>query len=146
MSYKYIVGSAIFIAALLTVNTVPAREVSYSNKQDLIIGNRVPNDRESLKENVVKKASWNNVQIVEKTYNVSANERITMVAMLDQNTNRKGAKASVLQGGPGWSNVTVKFKSQRSERIDFIVQLYSRLQSVEAATPMTDTTTLSGRN
>jgi len=130
-AYKYIIGLAVLVTALLAVNTVPASGTiaSYApaNKShNLIVGYRMPGDRLVLREGVVKNSSWMKVEVVEKTFNISKWERITMVEALDQKTNGNGAYASILRGGPGHSNVTIKFKSQRGHSINFIVQLYSR--------------------
>jgi len=130
-AYNYLLGLAVLVVALSAVNSVPANGVvsSYApaNKSHhLIVGFRMPGDRLVLKENVVKNSGWMKVQVVEKTFNVSQWERITLVEALDQKTNGNGAHASILKGGPGSSNVTIKFKSQRGHSINFVVQLYSR--------------------
>ncbi|XP_011634876.1 probable salivary secreted peptide [Pogonomyrmex barbatus] len=128
-AYKYIIGLTILVTALLTINTVPTNGASYApaNKShNLIVGGRLPGDRLVLRESVVKNSSWMKVQIVQKTFNISKWERITMVEALDQKTNGNGAYASILNGGPGHSNVTLRFKSQRGHSVNFIVQLYAR--------------------
>jgi len=129
-AYKYIIGLAVLVTALLTVSTIPASEAftyAASNKSHhLIVGYRAPGDRLVLRENIVKNSGWMKVQVIEKTFNVSRFERITMVEALDQKTNGNGAYASILNGGPGHSNVTMKFKSQRGHGINFIVNIYGR--------------------
>ncbi|KAL6265350.1 hypothetical protein P5V15_002310 [Pogonomyrmex californicus] len=130
-AYKYIIGLTILVTALLTINTVPTNGAiaSYApaNKShNLIVGGRLPGDRLVLRESVVKNSGWMKVQIVQKTFNISKWERITMVEALDQKTNGNGAHASILNGGPGHSNVTLRFKSLRGHGVNFIVQLYAR--------------------
>ncbi|XP_011867528.1 PREDICTED: probable salivary secreted peptide [Vollenhovia emeryi] len=130
-AYKYVIGLAVLVTALLTISTVPASGsiTSYAaaNKSHhLRVGYRMPGDRLVLRESVIKNSAWMKVQIVEKTFNVSKWERITMVEALDQKTNGNGAHANIQKGGPGYSNVTLKFKSQRGHGINFVVQVYSR--------------------
>jgi len=127
---KYIICLAVLVTALLTVSTIPASEAftyaAPNKSHHLIVGYRAPGDRLVLKEYIIKNSSWMKVQTLEKTFNVSRYERITMVEALDQKTNGNGAYASILYGGPGHSNVTMKFKSQRGHSINFIVNLYAR--------------------
>ncbi|XP_034948577.1 probable salivary secreted peptide [Chelonus insularis] len=92
----------------------------------LIAGNRLPGDYLVLRQNIIKSSSWLQIVTVEKTFNVSGFERITQVQALDQKTNGNGAYASIVKGGPGTSNVTIKFKSQRSHGINFMVLIYAR--------------------
>ncbi|XP_024874525.1 probable salivary secreted peptide [Temnothorax curvispinosus] len=130
-AYKYIAGLAFLVTVLLTIITVPANgsidSYAPANKSHhLRVGYRMPGDRLVLKQSIVKNSGWQKVQIVEKTFNVSRFDRITMVEALDQKTNGTGAYASILRGGPGHNNVTLKFKSQRSHGINFVVQLYAR--------------------
>ncbi|EZA51818.1 hypothetical protein DMN91_003938 [Ooceraea biroi] len=128
---KYMIGLAFLVAALLAINVVPAsgtiNNYAAANKSHhLIVGTRMAGDRLVLRQNVQKNSSWMKVSVVEKTFNTSMWERITMVKALDQKTNGNGAYASLLRGGPGHSNVTLKFKSQRGHSINFIVELYAR--------------------
>ncbi|XP_011867530.1 PREDICTED: probable salivary secreted peptide [Vollenhovia emeryi] len=128
-AYKYTTGLVVLVIALLTINTVSAGEdvASYADdSHHLRVGSRMPGDRLVLKENVSKSSGWLRVQVIEKTFYVPGLERITMVEALDQKTNGKGAYASILNGGPGHNNVTMKFKSQRGHSINFVLQLYSR--------------------
>lgn len=72
----------------------------------------------------MKSSSFMRVIIVERTFNVSdPSERITMVEALDQNTDGKDAYASILNGSEH-TNVTMKFKSQRNHKINFVVKVY----------------------
>ncbi|XP_011686770.1 PREDICTED: probable salivary secreted peptide [Wasmannia auropunctata] len=128
-AYKYIIGLTVLLAVLLTVNSVPANGAldTYADKSHyLVVGSRVPGDRVVLRENIIKDFSWLRVVTVEKTFYAAAYERITMVEALGQKTNGNGAYVSILNGGPGHNNVTMKFKSQRSHGINFVVQVYAR--------------------
>jgi hypothetical protein len=128
---KYIIGLAFLVAVLLAINTAPTngavdQHAAANKSHHLIVGYRVPGDRLVIRQNIVKNSSWMKVQVIEKTFNVSAWERLTLVQSLDQKTNGNGASASLLGGGPGFSNVTLKFKSKRGHGINHIVELYAR--------------------
>ncbi|XP_044006876.1 probable salivary secreted peptide [Aphidius gifuensis] len=98
-----------------------------SNKSHhLIAGSRLPGDRLTLQQSIVKTSSWAQITSIEKNFNVSRYERITQVLACDQKTNGNGAYPSIIKGGPGGSNVTIKFKSQRGHGINFVVLIYSR--------------------
>ncbi|XP_029176622.1 probable salivary secreted peptide [Nylanderia fulva] len=128
---KYIIGLAFIVAVFLAINTVPTdgaigQYAAAANKSNnLIVGYRVPGDRLVLRRNIFKPSSWMKVIILEQTFNVSSWERITMIQSLDQMTNGKGAFASLLKGGPGFTNVTLRFTSQRNNSISHIVNIYA---------------------
>ncbi|XP_076675820.1 putative salivary secreted peptide [Andrena cerasifolii] len=127
----------LFYLAIVTVTVLSAQVGSspletfgsQSNKDsshDLVVGYRLPGDRLVLRQSVIKNSSWMRVVVVEKSFSISEFDRITLLQALDQKTNGNGAYASILEGGPGHSNVTMRFKSQRGHGINFIVELYSR--------------------
>lgn len=99
---------------------------SSSKSHHLVAGSRLPGDRLTLQQSVVKTSSWGSITSVQKTFNVSRYEKITQVLACDQKNNGNGAYPSIISGGPGGNNVTLKFKSQRGHGINFIVTLYSR--------------------
>lgn len=125
-----VILAIVAVAAIFTeVSSVPqvGLYANNSNKShNLIIGYRMPGDRLVLTSRVVKNSAWLQIVTEQKTFNASRWDRITLVQALDQKTNGNGAYASLLNGGPGHQNVTLRFKSQRSHGIDFIVQLYAR--------------------
>lgn len=127
---KYMIGLAFLVAVLLAINTVPtdgAVGLYAANKSNhLIVGYRVPGDRLVLRQNIVKDSSWMRVITLERTFNVSSWERITLIQSLDQKTNGNGASASLLKGGPGFNNATLRYKSQRNHSINHIVEVYAR--------------------
>ncbi|XP_031834359.1 putative salivary secreted peptide [Nomia melanderi] len=129
---KLVICLVIAVIAVITseVNSTPALNPYASNSSNkshnLIVGYRMPGDRLVLRQNIIKKSAWMQIVTEQKTFNVSKWERITLVNALDQKTNGNGAYASLLQGGPGYNNVTLRFKSQRGHGINFIVELYSR--------------------
>lgn len=127
---KYIIALGFAIIALIAINTEPASgavEYAPANKShNLIVGYRMPGDRLVFREGIVKNSSWMKIVIIEKTFNATKYDRITMLRALDQKTNGNGAYASILRGGPGHNNVTMKFKSQRGHGINFVVELYAR--------------------
>lgn len=131
LANKYIIAVGLVIATLLAINTGTAsgfgsNYAAENKSHNLVLGYRLPGDRLVFKQSVVKNSSWMRIVTEEKTFNTTRNERITLLQCLDQKTNGNGAYASVLQGGPGHSNVTVRFKSQRGHGINFVVEIYSR--------------------
>ena len=127
----------LFYLAIVTVTVLSAQVDSSSpetylgqsnkdNSHNLVVGYRLPGDRLVLRQSVIKNSSWMRVVVVEKSFSVLEFDRITLLQALDQKTNGNGAYASILEGGPGNSNVTMRFKSQRGHGINFIVELYSR--------------------
>ncbi|XP_018342790.1 PREDICTED: probable salivary secreted peptide [Trachymyrmex septentrionalis] len=131
-AYKYIIGLAVLIAALLTITTVPSANGAVSSYADnnkshhMFIGYRMPGDRLILRENIIKNSSWMKIQIIEKTFNISRYERITYIEALDQKTNGNGAQCSLLNGGPGHNNATLRWKSLRGHGINFALNIYGR--------------------
>lgn len=126
---KYIIAVGLMVVALLAVNTGTATgsNVYAENKShNLSVGYRLPGDRLVLRQSIVKTSSWMRIVTDEKTFNTTRNERITLLQALDQKTDGNGAYASILKGGPGSTNVTIRFKSQRGHGINFIVELYAR--------------------
>ncbi|XP_008554553.1 probable salivary secreted peptide [Microplitis demolitor] len=92
----------------------------------LIAGSRLPGDRLFFQENIVKSSSWLQIVTLEKSYGVGYFNHITQVQALDQKINGNGAYATIVKGGPGTSNVTIRFKSQRSHGINFRVLIFAR--------------------
>ncbi|XP_071573747.1 probable salivary secreted peptide [Temnothorax nylanderi] len=123
-AYKYIVGLAFLVTVLLTINTVPANGSIDSKSNHLIVGSRVPGDRLALLQRIEKNRSWGEVQVIQKTFNVSRWGRITMIEALDQTP--YGAYVSILSGGLGHNYVTLKFQSQRGQSIKYLLQLFAR--------------------
>lgn len=117
-----------FVAALAVIGALCATQVQADDNKShhLIVGSRLPGDRLSLTQTVVKDSKWMRKVIVEKTFVVPWPSTITQVEALDQKTNGNGAVASILQGGPGSNSVTIRFKSQRGHGINFRVNLYAR--------------------
>lgn len=124
-----ITALAISLLIAAQVNSAPQSNLYGSNNNkshDLVIGYRMPGDRLILRQSIIKNSSWGRIVTDERTFNTTRFERITQVRALDQKTNGNGAYASILFGGPGWNNVTIRFKSQRGHGINFIVEVYSR--------------------
>ena len=97
-----------------------------TSSNHLTVGQRLPGDRLVLVKSVFK--DWSILQIVkeEQNFNISRWERITQVLAVDMETNGKGATASLLDGGPGNSDATLRFKSQRGQSIKFVVGIYAK--------------------
>ena len=127
----------LFYLTIVTVTVLSAQVDSSSqetywgksntdNSHNLVVGYRLPGDKLVLRQSVIKNSSWMRVVVIEKSFSISEFDRITLLQALDQKTNGNGAYASILEGGPGHNNVTMRFKSQRGHGINFIVELYSR--------------------
>ncbi|XP_076277362.1 putative salivary secreted peptide [Lasioglossum baleicum] len=116
------------VASISSYDNIDNYASNRSNKSHhLIVGSRVPGDRLVLRQSVIEKSSWMQVISITRRFNTTRTwEKITQVRALDQKTNGNGAYASLLSGGPGFNNVTLKFKSQRGHGINFIVELYAR--------------------
>uniref|UniRef100_A0A1B0GJR7 Putative transcription activator mbf2 n=1 Tax=Lutzomyia longipalpis TaxID=7200 RepID=A0A1B0GJR7_LUTLO len=52
------------------------------------------------------------------------NATITYIRAMDQYVNGKGGYATLRAGGVGFNHTEVRFKSQRSQGIDFILEIY----------------------
>ncbi|KAG7206236.1 hypothetical protein KM043_003628 [Ampulex compressa] len=124
---KFLAFVAFLVMAVMATNVGFGAEAAYANKShNLIIGARVPGDRLVLSDIVVKPSAWMKVQVAQKVFQIARYQRITQIKALDQKTNGNGAYASIVRGGLGHSNVTMKFKSQRGHGINFRVELYGK--------------------
>ncbi|XP_033334144.2 putative salivary secreted peptide [Megalopta genalis] len=127
---KLVACLAIALIAVIATEVTSDPNYNYyasNNKSyNLSIGYRQPGDKLMLRENVVVSSSWMQVKTVTKKFNVSQWYRITLVEAIDQKTNGNGARPSLIAGGPGYSNVTLKFTSQRGHGINFVVNVYAR--------------------
>ncbi|KMQ82640.1 putative salivary secreted peptide-like protein, partial [Lasius niger] len=97
-----------------------------NKSQNLSIGYRVPGDRLVLNQSVVQHNSHPKVIVIEKSFNIKANERLTLVQSLNQHTDGNGASVSLVRGGPGHNTVTLLFESQIGHGINHVVELYAR--------------------
>ncbi|MEW1552271.1 MBF2 family protein [Streptomyces tsukubensis] len=97
-----------------------------SPSHNLFVGFRLPGDRLVVTEPVVKDAVPGRIVLVEQTFSVPSPQRITLLEAVDQVCDGTGASVSILQGGPGSGSVTLRFKSERGQGINFVVQLYAR--------------------
>ncbi|KAK2589027.1 hypothetical protein KPH14_001870 [Odynerus spinipes] len=125
-----VIALVLVVAAAMAVEVVPRvhmENYAAANKShNLVIGYRMPGDRLVLRQNIEKKSSWLQIVTVEKTFNTTRYDVITQVNAFDQRTDGTGAYASVLNGGPGHRNVSMRFKSQRNHGIHFVVEIYAR--------------------
>jgi FlaG/FlaF family flagellin (archaellin) len=129
--YSYTVALlAVLVATFVNSTSLYAHNYAYykanNESHNLIIGSRQPGDRLVYQENISKESQWLQIVEVQKTFNVSYYSRITQVRALDQKTNGNGATATCLANGPGFNNVTLKFKSKRGHGIRFVVELYTK--------------------
>ncbi|XP_047354837.1 probable salivary secreted peptide [Vespa velutina] len=121
-----VVAIAVVVIAGVESDYVPRAHLEeYAAKShNLTIGYRKPGDRRVHTQNIVKKSSW--MRIVTAEVSINTSSIINMVGVYDQKTDGTGAFPSVLKGGPGNRNVTLRFKSQRGHGINFVVEVYAR--------------------
>lgn len=93
---------------------------------DLIVGSRLPGDKIIHKENIVKTGKWFRVVEVTKTINAIKGTKITQIIAKDLETDGNGAYVKLTNGGPAYSNVSIKFTSQRGYGINFTLEVYAR--------------------
>lgn len=92
----------------------------------LLIGSRLPGDSQQYQERIYKPSKWLRTLSFEKNFKVHPHFSITQIVAEDQSKDGNGGYAKIEKGGIGQNNVTIKFKSQRSEAVDFIVTLFAR--------------------
>ncbi|XP_011498252.1 PREDICTED: probable salivary secreted peptide [Ceratosolen solmsi marchali] len=124
--YFIVILTAVFIDVSSNYVQNYAYYKANNKSHNLIIGNRQLYDCLVHQENVIKSSKWLQVIEVYKTFNISRHSRITQIRALDKKTNGNGAMVSNVTYGVGYSNLTLKFKSQRSHGINFVVELYAK--------------------
>lgn len=133
MISKFVVIISVFWATVaITSSLYPSsvqlqKYAAAANKSHhLIAGSRLPGDRLIHRQYITKSPSWSGIVSIEKLFNVSRYETITQIQALDQKNDGTGAYPSIARGGPGTSNVILKFKSQKNKGINFLVLVYAR--------------------
>ncbi|XP_043273026.1 probable salivary secreted peptide [Venturia canescens] len=121
------------VAALVATDALPK---NYVNKgfvfyapasnysQDMTAGAHVPGDYLYSRHNVYKRNVYNQVVTYQQVFNVTGNNVITFMRAHDRASN--GGRAVLVNGGPGLKRATVRFTSQRSQSVDFVVEIYAR--------------------
>lgn len=92
-------------------------------------GMRQHNDRLLHREFAYKSSSLLRVVTLDLYYpnKVTVNSTrsvINQIQIIDQVPKKKGGYASLMRGGIGFNNTAIHLKSQRGEKIDFIVDIY----------------------
>ena len=134
MAYKKLsfVFICITLAAFVAVSgvnqdhVINPRSAESEKSHNLTIGAREQYARLVYQENIEKSSKLLRVVEVEKTFLAPSDDIITQVLAIDQKTNGNGAYAKIVKNGPGHSNVTLKFKSQRGHSIKFVVQIFAK--------------------
>ena len=100
---------------------------SYAKKNhSLILGSRKPFDRLMVNQKVFAAARRNSVVTVTKNYTIPIRNFITQVKALDGRRDGSGAFVYKLKGGPGFRNVSLRFKSQIGKPVNFTVVIYGK--------------------
>lgn len=130
MNSKCLISIAIGIAlAIFGVKASPYGD-SYirdgdRKNHDLFMGSSHGSDPPTVREHVEEKYEFLRKQNIERTFFAPVGQVITGIHALDQNNEGHGAEPTVTQGGIGQNSVTLRFESQRSYGIDFVVKLFT---------------------
>ncbi|XP_033211909.1 probable salivary secreted peptide [Belonocnema kinseyi] len=98
--------------------------ISCAQSHNITVGTKYFGDKLLLQEKIYRKSEFLRKIVIEKTFKVDG--FISQIVAEDQKTNGNGAYASVIGGGPGQREVTMKFKSQRGHSIKFVVKIYGQ--------------------
>ncbi|KAK0168624.1 hypothetical protein PV327_002402 [Microctonus hyperodae] len=100
---------------------------THTNKShDLIVGSRTSDDSMALEQNIIKSGNWLKKNVIKQSFNISESQIITQIKALDQDVHGHGAHVSLIEGGPGYNNVSLKFKSQRDHGINFKIVIFAK--------------------
>ena len=97
-----------------------------NKSHNFTLGHREKNDNMIHKENVKKFAISYGMVEINKTFNIGNNYVITEVKAIDTKSNGDGGYVNLVKNGPGHNNVTLGFKSQTNQGIEFIVEIYGK--------------------
>lgn len=119
------------IAYVLTILIIAASvKQSFQNDtakpHNLIIGQRQSNDRLLIKQKVSVQGSKGVITSVVRNWNLANHDTITYVRVLDENHNGLGGFAKLIGGGAARKDLKLEFNSQRSQSINFSVEIYAR--------------------
>ncbi|XP_043461990.1 probable salivary secreted peptide [Leptopilina heterotoma] len=89
---------------------------------NLIVGTRSPSDKLLWRINVNEPPQSGQYITINKRFNVD--RILTQVSAYNQSPNNICAFPSLIGGGPGFKYVELRFVSQRSRGVDFLVLLY----------------------
>ncbi|KAL7303752.1 hypothetical protein TKK_0003883 [Trichogramma kaykai] len=114
------------LAALCLQQSVVVVVEASVNQHNLVVGGRVWGDYLIQRVKVDKKSAWLRHVSESRTFSGDGTSRISQIQVLDQKHDGTGAYATLVTGGPGQTFATLKFKSQKSHGIHFIVELYGK--------------------
>ncbi|OXU27876.1 hypothetical protein TSAR_003868 [Trichomalopsis sarcophagae] len=114
------------LAAATLASSAVVNSTNNSKSHHLIIGSRVWGDRLLQRVHVQKDYSWFRVVKETRTFPGDGISKITEIQALDQTSDGSGAHVALINGGPDQTFVTLQFKSQRSQSIDFVVEIYGK--------------------
>ncbi|XP_058796453.1 probable salivary secreted peptide [Phymastichus coffea] len=121
MSYQRTILVVVLSASVLCLALT-----TLARSKNVISGSRQYGDFLTHREIIQKDSKW--LQIIEsyKTFVPNNGEKITQVRLIDENQKGHGATATIIAGGPGFTFVTLHYKSTRGNNIDFITEIYGR--------------------
>ncbi|CAB0042586.1 unnamed protein product [Trichogramma brassicae] len=124
--YRHIMSSIRFVfLGLLAVLCLQQSVDAAVNQHNLVVGGRVWGDYLIQRVKVDKKSAWLRHVSESRTFSGDGTSRISQIQVLDQKHDGTGAYATLVTGGPGQTFATLKFKSQKSHGIHFVVELYA---------------------
>src|SRR5580765_1670480 len=115
-AHKYIIDLAFLVAVLLAIaptNGAVDHHAEANPSRNLNVGQREPGDRLVFNEKIVEHNSQPKVVVIEKSFNIAAHERFTLVQSWNQDADGNGASVTLVRGGPGSNSVTLFFESQQ---------------------------------
>ena len=122
-SYTMIFALIFTIKLVLAVREAPLGVVG-PNPHNLYLGSRVHGDRLLLQKFIYIPArpflSFKQVKTIQTPFH----EKITRVELEDLKIDGFGARVKLVNNGPGFRDVTVKFYSQWNHGVHFSVRLY----------------------
>jgi len=111
---------------LIAISITAVLSASKQASKNVIVGARFKHDHLLQREFEKEPSKLLQTVKIKKTYPGNKRSRITQVKLLDQNKKGNGATASIVNGGPGSTFVTVEFKSVKGHSVDYIVEIYGR--------------------
>ncbi|KAJ8675758.1 hypothetical protein QAD02_011544 [Eretmocerus hayati] len=99
------------------------------NQIQVEIGIKTPDtNARLLKVQTVKIHQGKSAQVMEyeKTFSVDSPSIISEVRLINQNLNKDGVTAKIINGGPGNDIFTVRFISEKGQSIDYKVEIAGR--------------------
>lgn len=123
MKHRIVSATLLFVVATILLSLC---KCNAEKSHNLIVGSRIWGDQQLHKEVIKKDYSWFRVVDKQITFTGDGISKITQIKALDQARDGKGAEVILIAGGPDQCYATLRFESQRSNPIDYIVEIYGK--------------------